>query len=192
MKTQSTTVNFFALLALLFIPVNISFAMVDVEVQKCAQVKNDSERLACFDLWFSNKNSLQNTSKIDSPATNAAITTAESNTLITEPIVPEPIVVVNNVPDPQKQIEQNFGNEHKKTQAEIDVDHFIFTIKTATKNPHGKWRITFTNGQKWSSISSGKVKLKAGQQVKISRGMFNSFSLTTENSNRSIKVKRTN
>ena len=52
MKTQSTTVNFFALLALLFIPVNISFAMVDVEVQKCAQVKNDSERLACFDLWF--------------------------------------------------------------------------------------------------------------------------------------------
>lgn len=166
--------------------------MVDTEVQKCAKLINDNDRLACFDLWLASKQSLQNTSKIDSPATEAAITTAESNTLITEPIVPSPVAAVNNESEPAKELEQNFGNEHKKTQAEIDADHFIFTIEKASKNPHGKWSLTFTNGQKWVSVSSGRVKLKSGQQVKISRGLFSSFSLTTKNSNRSIKVKRIN
>ncbi|TRX55092.1 hypothetical protein [Thalassomonas sp. M1454] len=190
MKIQSITVNLFTLFALLFIPVNASVAMVDADVQKCAKLSDDKQRLACFDAWFSANNLTTSTS--DNSAPEVAITTAESSPLITEPILPEPAAVTVQAPDPAKELENNFGNEHKKTQAEIDTDHFIFTIEKASKNPHGKWTLTFTNGQKWSTISSGRIKLKSGQQVKISRGMFNSFSLTTENSNRSVKVKRIN
>ncbi len=87
-------------------------------------------------------------------------------------------------------LEQGFGVEHLITEEEQAVDSFKFTILKAVRSIHGKWTLTFTNQQKWQTLSTDRAKFKSGQDVIIARGVLNSFTLNVVGSNKEIKVKR--
>lgn len=173
-------------LVVLIASTGIAFA--DFSLQQCANIAEDKQRLACFDNYIANQNTKTKQAVaaaplVASPAVAAAEVTGEpKGSKRSEQTVKE-----NSVP---KSIEDNFGLEHKKTKEELANDALRFTIAKAKKLPHGKWTLTFTNEQKWTTIATERMKFKAGQTAIISRGMFNSFSLKLPSSNRSVKVKR--
>lgn len=91
------------------------------------------------------------------------------------------------------QLVDDFGKEQiKKTTAEHvrDIKHIRLTISDLSKNPYGKWNISFENGQKWQQKDSIKLNLKKGQQVTLSKGALTAIYLQKENSSKRIKVKR--
>ncbi|WNC68332.1 hypothetical protein RI845_17660 [Thalassotalea nanhaiensis] len=171
------------------------FADIPKELVACADIDNKETRLQCYD------NYMLKQSRTESEGTAVAVETPqplvlssepESETLISTPVPPQVSSKKEqgSVQKEEQAIKKNFGLEHKKTSVEEATDSLIFTIATAKKSVHGKWTLTFTNEQKWVTISSERMKFKAEQEVIISRGMFNSFMLKVMNSNRSVKVKR--
>ena len=174
------------------------FADIPKELVACADIDNKETRLQCYDNYMLKQSRTENeevtevVEVVETPQPLVLSSEPESDTLISAAIPPQ----VNNniklesVQKEEQNVKQNFGLEHKKTAAEEATDSLTFTIATAKKSIHGKWTLTFTNEQKWVTISSERMKFKAEQEVIISRGMFNSFMLKVMNSNRSVKVKR--
>ena len=164
-------------------------------LEACASISDDKERLQCFDaLVFQQRKLASNTSSGLPAEVKPVITSAPLEAeIISGPVLPSAAPVESETIKKQEQIEkvqQGFGLEHKKTQAELEVESLDLTITKTKKSVHGKWTLTFDNGQVWVTISTAKMKFKVSQQVSISRGVFNSFTLTMPNSNRSVKVKR--
>lgn len=85
---------------------------------------------------------------------------------------------------------EDFGLEHKDING--DRAQEIRSVVGSIKNTHyGKLVITLNNNQQWSQVDSRRMSLKEGDEIIITRGVFNSFSLKKDDQNRSIKVKRT-
>lgn len=184
---------------------NAAFSAVDAPLQQCAKVTDDTQRLACFDNYIAAQTMPVEQAKVaaqqpkvapvPAPETSTAVPFLLSSEddepdLISGPKSPQQQSSEPSVAVTQKSIEDNFGFEHKKTKEELENEALQFTIAKAKKSVHGKWTITFTNEQKWTTLSNERMKFKAGQTAIISRGMFNSFSLKLPNSNRSVKIKR--
>ncbi len=190
--------SIFLALALLS-PAFSGIAAVDPNLQACSRINEDGKRLRCFDQYI--------TAQSGTAAVKAAPITQVNTADVPEPFVlsstpPETELITGAVPPPDNsrsaelakgnEIEQGFGLEHKKSQAEIATQEITYTITKAKKSPYGKWTLSFANGQKWATTSSMRMKFKKDQQVIISRGVFNSFLLKIQNSNRTVKVKRLN
>ncbi|QBY04150.1 hypothetical protein E2K93_07010 [Thalassotalea sp. HSM 43] len=165
----------------------------------CSNINNNDDRLACYDRvaksiqsreTIRSDNAVSSSDDVPEQPLVISSSSAEATQLISEPIIPVKIEKQEEQIS-AAEIEAGFGLEHKKTQQEEDTESVSFTIEKAKKSIHGKWTLWFDNGQKWQTISSEKLKFKAGQDVKISRGVFNSFVLNVEGSNRTVKVKRT-
>lgn len=170
-----------------------SYADMPNELVACADIDNKELRLQCFDDYMLKQSNGQSTVTAEIPKPLVLSSAPENETLISTAVPPA-------IDTTQKQelieqheeqkLKQNFGLEHKKTTVEEATESLSLTIAKAKKSVHGKWTLTFTNEQKWVTISSERMKFKAEQEVIISRGMFNSFMLKLQNSNRSVKVKR--
>lgn len=203
MKTQSIMAKLLAIL--LLFTVNVSFANIDAQALQCAGIKNDQQRLSCFDQWLVTAQTNKTTMPVNSNSIPMATTTvvataaplvlstqsASDEQLITESIPGQQQPTVEKSTEQSSQdLEQGFGLEHKRTAQETDTDNLSFTISAVKKSLRDKWTLTFSNGQKWQTITSARMKFKVDQQVIISRGTFNSFSIKHTDSNRSVKIKR--
>ena len=84
----------------------------------------------------------------------------------------------------------DFGLEHKDINDERakEIKAIVISIK---KTPYGKLIINLSNGQQWRQNDSERISLKQGDKIVIRRGVFNSFLLKKDGTNRSIRVKRT-
>ena len=86
-----------------------------------------------------------------------------------------------------------FSKSHiKKTDEEIakEINSITLTISALSKTVHGQWKLTFKNGQKWLQKDSGRLRLKEGDLVVITKGALGAVYLQKENTNKRIKVKR--
>ncbi|KGJ98027.1 hypothetical protein [Thalassotalea sp. ND16A] len=186
---------------ILLIPAISSLAAVDPSLQACSQINEDDKRLQCFDTYIAAQNSVVTVNKPvihsnteDVPEPFVLSSTPPETELIAGAVPP---VAKSQAPklandNQQKEIEQGFGLEHKKSEAELATDEISYTITKVKKSVHGKWTLSFANGQRWVTISPERMKFKKDQQVIISRGVFNSFLLKPKDSNRTVKVKRLN
>ena len=160
--------------------------------QECAAIEDDKQRLSCYDnlgkVKVETETSKEEVAEVKPQETEPKplILSSEpvEDEIITEPVLP-PAKEKNK--EEIQQVEADFGLEHKQVK---EIEETNLTIKTAKKSKHAKWTITFENGQVWTTLSSERMKFKTGQKVNISRGIFNSFILTVENQNRTVKVKR--
>ncbi|WNC72656.1 hypothetical protein RGQ13_01370 [Thalassotalea psychrophila] len=170
-----------------------SFANIPNELAACTDIDNKELRLQCFDNFMAKQSKTENKAKTEIPQPLVLTSAPEGKALISAAV--PPTTDVKHKKDQiqqqeEQQVKQNFGLEHKKTTEEEATESLTFTIKKAKKSVHGKWTLTFTNEQKWVTISSEKMRFKAEQEVIIRRGIFNSFMLKIADSNRSVKVKR--
>jgi hypothetical protein len=155
------------ILLLMFSPL-ISAAEFNIQtVKSCSQIKNDLKRLVCFDKAVAGEEVTQKQSIVPAEiADNKAVT-------------PTP---------PALSSEDNFGLEYKQI-AESGSAITSKVTKVSTK-PRGELIINLENGHVWHQISTQRFKVKKGETVTISRGVFNSFILQVAGRNQGIKVKR--
>jgi len=138
----------------------------------CAELKNDVKRLACYDKLVRKKHHLKEAKD-------------EISAVRTVPEVAPKVTAAK-----ASVAEKEFGIEHKISRTEDAPDSMTATVTSVKKNAYGKLRITLDNGQKWIQSDSGKLKLKKGEQVVITRASLGSFKLNRVGKKKAIKVKR--
>ncbi|WP_372761456.1 hypothetical protein [Pseudoalteromonas sp.] len=161
-----------SLLVLLSAPTLAATTINEQALQACSFIENDFNRLLCYDNTVAGK-------PLTKPASNKTLTPSDA-------AVAAPVAAAT----PAANKKSEFGLEHKTIAKENNssINSAVATVKEA---PYGELIITLENGQQWRQIGSDNIQLAAGDNVIISRGMFNSFLLKKEGLNRSIRVKRT-
>ncbi|WOH36078.1 hypothetical protein RI844_11925 [Thalassotalea fonticola] len=171
----------------------VSFADIPSELAACKSIEDKELRLQCFDSYIVEQSNTESKVTAEAPQPLVLSSEPESDAIISSAVPPaidttQQQKLIQQQED--QQVKQNFGLEHKKTAIEEATESLTFTIAKVKKSVHGKWTLTFTNEQKWVTISSERMKFKPEQKVIVSRGVFNSFLLKISGSNRSVKVKR--
>ena len=163
------------ILAVVFaIPAAGAADVVPPSLAACAQVANDRERLACYDLELA---------RLSGNAPAAAPTTPE-DLFGASSIKPSPVAA--------PAVAATSAGSAAATAApqREELNEITATVKTVTTLGDGKLRIELDNGQVWQQISSGSATVKPGMEAKVSRASMGSFMLTATGSNRSLRVRR--
>lgn len=202
MKTVSKIFKPFLLTILLFLP-TVTMAEFHPTLNTCTQIANNNQRLACFDSWVQRNDPIAVEHLIN---TSKNVKKTNSNKPAKAMVKKVPLVAVVTPPKaapkaPPKAIapakpstinvKEDFGLEHKKVNDAIkDVSEMKFVVAKSKKTAYGNLQVTFINGQVWKSISSERTKVKKADVIIIQRGALNSFLMSKEGTNRTIRVKR--
>lgn len=160
-----------SLLVILSAPVFSAQSDINTQALKaCSFIENDFNRLLCYDNTMAGKSLTKPTvtQKLTAPSTSTST----------------PAVAVVDAP------KDDFGLEHKQDKKNKESE-IKATITSVEKALYGELIITLNNNQKWRQIGSDSIRLKESDSVTITRGVFNSFLLSKDGQNRSIRVKRT-
>lgn len=84
----------------------------------------------------------------------------------------------------------DFGREHRQSQASEQDGQVYIEIAEAWQNPRGLWRFRLTSGAEWHQTQSGRFTYDEANNYYIERGALNSFRLGWDGSNRNIRVRR--
>ena len=158
----------------LFSPQASADALADA-LTECRQQQNALKRLVCYD-----EISLTN-------ATTPPAKAAAASSTVKAHVQPAPAATMPATKTPVA--DENFGLEHKKT-TEKQADQLYLTVSSISYSPRKELIVEFDNGQIWRQSGSGYYKIAVGERHYIKRGMFNSFSLGHDDTNRTIKVRR--
>lgn len=152
-----------ALLALLStLPVTASSIPLEQALEVCRAETNALRRLGCYDAISADGLPARTSTQAQVAAPAAAA--------------------------PQAQNDGNqFGLEHHKAEV---ADEMTVVVKAIRYTPHKALIIDFTNGQTWQQVGADYYKIAVGETHVIKRGVLNSFMLGSEQSNRTIRVKR--
>lgn len=157
---------------------------LQASLKTCAQQNDSLKRLVCYD-ELAQSVALVHTeaSKVVPTINKKTDTMASTSQQVTA------VPAVDSAATPEK-AEKTFGAERVYAKKE-QVEEVRFTVQSVTKNARGKLKITFENGQVWQQKDSGAfTKFSPGEIAVIKRGVFDSFYMKKENSNRTIRVKR--
>ncbi|WP_077284383.1 hypothetical protein [Cognaticolwellia aestuarii] len=146
----------------------------------CTKITNSSARLSCFDKLAS----VVTSSNISIEKSTTTVSTAKASVAAPRP-TPTPSPVVDKV--------ANFGLEHIEKPNKSDEDaEIVFVIASLKKDPYGKYRFTFENGQQWKQTDSSRLKVRVGESVVLRKGFMDSIFLKQNkaDSNKEIRVKR--
>jgi len=136
---------------------------------KCAKIQDSLVRLVCFDDLAE-----QAANVVAKPS---IATSAKNQTLA--------LSAATKAAD--------FGAEHlKKSNDEAADLQVVFTIEKLSKDPYGKLRFTFSNGQQWQQTDSAFMKVNVGDSVLLKKGFLDAVYLKKNkpNSNKKIRIKR--
>ena len=146
-----------------------------VELAKCADISDATERLKCFD---------------------AAMPRAKSALAAPAEKGKEPTVTVENfgLPLPPKPVQktEDFGKPPPEPQG---ITEITSTVLEFAKTPRGKAVFILDNGQVWRQLDADSTNVLeppsgAKMKVTIEFGFFGSYNLTIEGRNGLIKVTR--
>ena len=144
---------------------------------KCTKIEDNLARLVCFDRLA--KHSAMPVSNI-----------VKSNKVMP---VARPKVVAPLAPVKVSKAE-SFGAEHirKSHDVEKEESKIVFEIASLQKDPYGKHRFTFKNGQQWKQTDSVQLRVKVGESVLLSKGFMGAIFLKKNDvdSHKKIRVKR--
>jgi hypothetical protein len=148
---------------LLLAAVAASSADLEIQLKTCARLRDDSERLACYDRTVAR---LYSGEDADGPDADA---------------------------DGEPSAEAMFGMSRQVDgPAEVDreaIPSISAQVKSLQKAADGTLLIELDNGQLWRQVDSKDLLLRAGDRVTISRGALDSFRIATPG-NRHGRVRR--
>lgn len=139
------------------------------EFAKCVQVKADKKRLACFD-----KVALKKVSSTFAQSKERATTIQNEKAELEA-----------------AQAVANFSKEDlKRTAKEKGPESITAVVSSVKKLVRGQLVVYLENGQKWQQKDSGKIKLKAGDNIRLRKGSMGAVYLFKVGAHRNIRVKR--
>ena len=154
----------------------------------CASIKNDKNRLACYDQFFKYKSAQQN-KDIRNKASVRFNTKEPRYQKNTQKINPSKEIV-------KKKDEDGFGLtefEKRKIKPNPDNDFIKSSIVSSSRARSGKTRFKLDNGQTWESQStitkSRERTFISKKNVRIEKGRFGFWMIEPESKNKT-KVKR--
>lgn len=164
---------------------------IQAELLACKAETDSLKRLVCYDKVAKKitPETLETQAKAVVPAQPKSI--AEPKQVVAvAPTVVESAPKATATPTSPSKAEDTFGNEYKPDREEW-LDEVKLEIAEAKLNSSKKWRVTFTNGQRWQAQETkSNVRFKAGDIVIIKRGAWSAFYMKKEGSNRKVRVKR--
>jgi len=182
MKSKILLLAAFGLAAMPAIAQDIPTAVV-----RCAAIKDESARLACYDGIAAGLKQAAVTQTVAPPtvaAPAAAVppppVVAASPSVVSAPPAAPPPPVAAKVAE--------FGAEAMRkpepdSAAPQDVDEIKAKVTEVVFSPHDRFTVTLDNGQVWRQIDADAVKArfhKAGDAVTIARGAIGSYNLTVD------------
>ncbi|AZQ86061.1 hypothetical protein EKO29_19930 [Colwellia sp. Arc7-635] len=141
---------------------------------KCAKIEDSLARLVCFD-------------RLADHTSMPVSTVVKSNKVmpVAKPTVEAPVKVSKA---------ESFGADHIRKSHEVEKEEskIVFEIASLQKDPYGKYRFTFKNGQQWKQTDNNQLRVKVGESVLLSKGFMGSIFLKKNDtdSNKKIRVKR--
>lgn len=153
-------------------------------LKKCVQIDDSQHRLTCYDN-LSNSSAVISSKKI---AKKKVIVTKKAKVLVEKvPSQPEK----KSIEITTKTInENNFGKEHLKKDPKKEITKVNLIVAKVTKNAFKQLSIVFQNGQIWQQKDDIRLRLKTGDQVELTKGVFSVVYLKKINTSKRIKVKR--
>jgi len=155
-------------------------------VKQCAQELDNFARLNCFDRLASQ---LQVETK---QAPEKHIQPAKSEKIIAPVSKPKP--EIKSEPRAIKpERNDDFAKAHLEKTAEEkaeEVTEITAIVTKVTKLMRGQLKIALDNGQVWQQKDSGKISLKAGQEILLETGALNAIYLKKIDENKRIRVRR--
>lgn len=138
------------------------------QLVECRNLESALARLDCYD---------QATAQLGNQSAAAAG--------LQEPVEPEQTQA--NAEQPRSA--DNFGREHRR-ETEDSHGRRSVEITEAWQNPRGLWRFRLSTGAEWHQTQSERFEYDEEQSYYIESGALNSFRLSHEGTNRSIRVRR--
>ena len=141
------------------------------QANDCADIKDNSSRLDCYDSLFRNK-----------PIEDLGLAKASKDTKsVKETKLQEPT---------EKEVERRFGLPIRLTKDKEKVQ-ILDRIVKVKKLADLRLDVTLENGQKWRSVEKiRQVRLKPDQQIVISEGFVSGYVLKVIDKKISIRVRR--
>jgi|TARA_Y100000310_G_scaffold344877_2_gene460212 hypothetical protein len=153
----------------------LSNGVCEAQVRDCKEIKDDRERLACFD---------SDAADHDQADTEQAVT-REENAIESTP------VPVRAKTEGKKRL-LGFGNrkdKRREKQEASNPSYISSTIVAVRRTGLDKQIVELENGQVWMVTEPVLQRIRGNQKVTISQGRFNSFRLRLAN-NVSFRVHR--
>ena len=152
-------------------------------IADCLNVASKLERLVCYDeraREYRREHGVDVTTPAETPSAQAPKTAA------VVPIQTDRAVTTSNEPPPPKaeSNEENF----RKNELISEPKEFATRIESIIKAPLGNYVMTLSNGQIWSENEPNPRRIKAGQNVTITKKRFH-YEMRLE-SGRSVRVRR--
>jgi hypothetical protein len=115
--------------------------------------------------------------------TSAPLTSASSQPRVVKSVPTGPSDDVDLPFEPNNSVE-DFG------RVEIIKDTLLASVAAITYDRNDYFTVTLNNGQMWRQTEVSRIKIDVGDRIEIEEGVFGSFILTSEASNRTARVKR--
>jgi hypothetical protein len=171
-----------SLSALMLLPLQASETSLTEALAQCQQEQDTLLRLRCYDAI---EVELRKSQAQPAPAATKPQRQPEPKaTRQQSQAEPEPAAS-----EPPAAAEDRFGKP--KQQAADEPDRIYSVVSNVEQDIHGHLIITFENGQTWRQVSSGYYPINPGEEHYIRRAMLGSFLLSSDSSNRTTRVRRT-
>jgi hypothetical protein len=169
-----------ALTVLLISPLSIANSMSLPDLRTCTAIKNDIERLTCFDQVMTNL-----------PLTETEHVDSTSAPLILIPSKADAALVSSEKSKLPTSADANFGMETKILQKKrSQVDSISAQVDSIEESARGNKTLTLNNQQRWEQAESRPFRIKVGDTVIILRSAMGSFRIKKQGTNRTIRVRR--
>lgn len=131
-------------------------------LEACSLIENDFKRLMCYDKVISRE------------AITGSQKDATSKLSQSKSVKPK----------------DTFGLENRKKEEAVKIDKLRAKVTKIKTNQIGYRTFTLDNGQVWRQTDTDSFSAKKGDEIIITRGVFNSFKMKKANNNRTVQVKR--
>ncbi len=152
------------------------------EVQRCARLTADRERLDCYDQVARRLTAAQPLASASAAATRTA-TTASPSSSSAHVEAPPPV-------NPGTEFGLSVAAKQARDPEKAKQDSISAEVATVARRPTGEMVVTLANGQVWAQLDSDtRARLKTGDTVTIRRAALGSYLLVTP-SKMAMRVKR--
>lgn len=168
------------------------------DTTQCLSIKDNVERLACFDrLYSSDANSqvapAESGDKSPAPLDDIdkraqALMTKSKNS--SDPFAANMPRISQNTNKPPVSQEESFGADTLNGEVVQNLNKIQASVASVTSDQRGYATFTLSNGQVWRQTEVSRFVVKENEIISIEKGLFGSYSLSTPDSNRRLRVKR--
>ncbi len=177
-KNSLSTLFLVCAVGLSYSPTFVNAETVSEAIVKCKSEQNSLQRLLCFDKIADNISDLQDQSF------------AEARANAPQPAVTTGNVTAGNVANDITRTTNQQQDDFGRAPVDDTPDELSSNVTKVETDRLRRQTMTLQNGQVWREVGSSGHKVENGQDVTVKKGLFGSYYLSVEGSNRQLQVKR--